>query len=480
MEERMMCLDIPQMDVFTEDYSSVFSVIEDAARKENGLLELRSSWEILFSAYDDDPRETPDIPEVANWIRKSVSAGVPWLYLLRQEKEPACSLTLFVIICCGEISEDPPGVYIDREQFRQFVDQNFANLEAFVSRYDMPEDLVGQTANDAVECILETLFGKRDDDGAEEEYGQASGSMDEADRAALRNKQTAEAIRRLTALEGMYLLNPNIKKYFSEGRLYYSYLTGGGYIGSIDTISYDKRYEEIVKKFEAETSALVYHAVEHRNTLSLFFVSPSISQWEREQPQKEGVLAQVFDLDTGESRQGYIKLDVLQGAFYRRDSRVYSDPGTDRSPDEGLDPQDVEIIRRLNILKKQGLTSDLDVIDLYQRRREICLSRLEMVFGYPVGVILRSSQAEKYEKLIVQMKEQFSLTPYFAMVTNLDEFRVMAVLFLSPDPDDWEEERDALGDKEPYAVVLDFEHMSLDVKRIEYTFCNGGPVYLPD
>ena len=164
MEERMMCLDIPQMDVFTEDYSSVFSVIEDAARKENGLLELRSSWEILFSAYDDDPREIPDIPEVANWIRKSVSAGVPWLYLLRQEKEPACSLTLFVIICCGEISEDPPGVYIDREQFRQFVDQNFENLEAFVSRYDMPEDLVGQTANDAVECILETLFGKRDDD----------------------------------------------------------------------------------------------------------------------------------------------------------------------------------------------------------------------------------------------------------------------------------------------------------------------------
>lgn len=126
------------------------------------------------------------------------------------------------------------------------------------------------------------------------------------------------------------------------------------------------------------------------------------------------------------------------------------------------------------------MTSDLDVIDLYQRRREICLSRLEMVFGYPVGVILRSSRAEKYEKLIVQMKEQFSLTPYFAMVTNLDEFRVMAVLFLSPDPDDWEEERDALGDKEPYAVVLDFEHMSLDVKRIEYTFCNGGPVYLPD
>ena len=33
MEERMMFLDIPQMDVFTEDYSSVFSVIEECGKK---------------------------------------------------------------------------------------------------------------------------------------------------------------------------------------------------------------------------------------------------------------------------------------------------------------------------------------------------------------------------------------------------------------------------------------------------------------
>ena len=71
----MMFLDISQMDVFTEDYSSVFSVIENVAKRETDFWSWRSSWEILFSAYDDDPREIPDIPEVANWIRKSVSAA---------------------------------------------------------------------------------------------------------------------------------------------------------------------------------------------------------------------------------------------------------------------------------------------------------------------------------------------------------------------------------------------------------------------
>ena len=86
---------------------------------------------------------------------------------------------------------------------------------------------MGQTANDAVECILETLFGKRDDDGAEEEYGQASAVWTKrtegrrfANKADCGGDPTADCAGRYVSSD------PNIKKYFSEGRLYYSYLTG--------------------------------------------------------------------------------------------------------------------------------------------------------------------------------------------------------------------------------------------------------------
>ncbi len=47
-------------------------------------------------------------------------------------------------------------------------------------------------------------------------------------------------------------------------------------MGSIDTISYDKRYEKAVKDFEEQTSRLVYHVIKRGNTISLLFVELSL------------------------------------------------------------------------------------------------------------------------------------------------------------------------------------------------------------
>ena len=96
-----------------------------------------------------------------------------------------------------------------------------------------------------------------------------------------------EAVSRITELIGIYNLNPNILKYFKEGRVYYSYLTAGGIIGSIDTVSYDKRYEEAVKEFERKfEGCLVYHAIEtyteYGEMLSLLYVGNNKENWEME------------------------------------------------------------------------------------------------------------------------------------------------------------------------------------------------------
>ena len=69
-----------------------------------------------------------------------------------------------------------------------------------------------------------------------------------------------EAINRIKTLIEKCNLNSNVLKYFNEGKVYYSYLTAGGFMGSIDTISYDKDYEKAVKDFEIKhQNYLVYH-----------------------------------------------------------------------------------------------------------------------------------------------------------------------------------------------------------------------------
>ena len=91
-------------------------------------------------------------------------------------------------------------------------------------------------------------------------------------------KQAQEAIARINTLVRQCGLNPKIAKYSNEGKIYYSYLTAGGLMGSIDTITYDPKYAEAVRQFESLfRGSKVYHAIETKTgfgtMLSLLYVS---------------------------------------------------------------------------------------------------------------------------------------------------------------------------------------------------------------
>ena len=115
-------------------------------------------------------------------------------------------------------------------------------------------------------------------------------------------------------------LNPNVKKYFEEGKLYYSYLTASGFMGSIDRIDYDERYPEIVKDFEDKKDALVYHVIESGDFLSLLYVDRQYSH----RLQGHRIFACVYNLKyPGFSESGMITVDSLHGALYRTDILYY-------------------------------------------------------------------------------------------------------------------------------------------------------------
>lgn len=153
----MYLLDIPQMDVLMEDYSTVMSMIDYAAGEDVGLKKIRKEWLIIFSAYDRDPREIPEIPEAADWLRGSVDAGIPWFYVLNEDMGAASTLALLTTVCCGRLQN---GSYlIDHEALQSFVDRNFQNLEVLITKYGLSVDDVGTAGQEAVDHILRVLFG---------------------------------------------------------------------------------------------------------------------------------------------------------------------------------------------------------------------------------------------------------------------------------------------------------------------------------
>ena len=137
-----------------------------------------------------------------------------------------------------------------------------------------------------------------------------------------------EAINRIKTLIEKCNLNPNVLKYFNEGKVYYSYLTAGGFMGSIDTISYDKNYEKAVKDFEAKhPDYIVYHAIESITTqgklLSLLYVSENKEDWESESLENNSIMSYVLNVDNPKlSEFGFISVNgfMESGALVRTDA----------------------------------------------------------------------------------------------------------------------------------------------------------------
>lgn len=133
-----------------------------------------------------------------------------------------------------------------------------------------------------------------------------------------------EATSRLEQLVNNIGLNPNVAKYWEDdGQLYYSYLTGGGFVGSVDKIDYDPKNIAVVKQFEAEYGSMVYHAIENKGTLILLSVSNDPDEWEYERLEDNVIMAYVHNFEyPDQSEFGDVALNAWQGALVRTHWRI--------------------------------------------------------------------------------------------------------------------------------------------------------------
>ena len=145
----------------------------------------------------------------------------------------------------------------------------------------------------------------------------------------LRQKQKLEAIERLK----MLALHPSVLNNFTKyDKVYYSERQNAIFDGVLFEIENDSHYAELVKEFETEYNALVYHAqlckTEFGTCLSLLYVSSHEDEWELDRSDilhthKDGtmrVIARVENLtDPYLSECGFIGIVRKNGGV----SRVY-------------------------------------------------------------------------------------------------------------------------------------------------------------
>ena len=139
----------------------------------------------------------------------------------------------------------------------------------------------------------------------------------------MKEKQKQEALNRMEVLIKKLNLNPNLYKYLSEDRLYYSYFVVAGLMASIDTISYEEENERICREFEKKYGAYVYHAIENETSygkmLALLYVSKNEEEWEYERPNNDYITSYVYNFFDEEGEFGDIFLTSIDGALARTD-----------------------------------------------------------------------------------------------------------------------------------------------------------------
>lgn len=134
-----------------------------------------------------------------------------------------------------------------------------------------------------------------------------------------REEMKEEALKRIEELSEVFELNPKIYNYFKEDKLYYSYATALGVMGSIDTIHYDDRYAKVAAEFEKKYNCFVYHAIEFGNSLALLYVGDNQDDWDAEHLfDKLYLMSYVYNFNNPElSEFGDIVVDCLDGALVR-------------------------------------------------------------------------------------------------------------------------------------------------------------------
>lgn len=142
----------------------------------------------------------------------------------------------------------------------------------------------------------------------------------------LRNRQNMEAIKRLKILEKHYLLYDEVlEKFKKEKTIFYSQNAGGTLGGILFYLHNEKNFVKIVKKFEEDNNALVYHCLlthtQFGDILDMLYVSDEVDTWSqdcKELQKEEKTLVYAVNLTNNiDSEFGYISITGVNGGICR-------------------------------------------------------------------------------------------------------------------------------------------------------------------
>ena len=159
----MNILEISKAEVLGKDFTRVHELLQDIACSAQELQDTRNTWDLLFTGYEDDPRDIPEMAEVNRWVRASLEEGIPWLYLLGTD-EDYTGLHLLLLCCCTQPDPDQPEArLLDPEAVDGFVAQGMRSVGDFGADHGIPEEVLSAAVHRSMDFIYQLLAEEQED-----------------------------------------------------------------------------------------------------------------------------------------------------------------------------------------------------------------------------------------------------------------------------------------------------------------------------
>ena len=109
-----------------------------------------------------------------------------------------------------------------------------------------------------------------------------------------------------------------------------------------------------------------------------------------------------------------------------------------------------EALKRLKLLQGMGLWDE--VTKAWKKNNKACLSEAKMIFEL-CGVNFTFDERPEFKSIKEKFEVDYGCTVYYGIYSNTNCGRHLALLFISPDEEEWESDQSDLKEGYPFAYV---------------------------
>jgi hypothetical protein len=159
-KQELLVIEFPRERIEADDTAQALEVLSAFTESRETAEWFEGRLTFFFSGWDDDPRETAEIPEIRAWFADLTGAFPYWFHFV--EKEGDTFFHVLRLLCAGHIERIEQGMigwrFDDRKQLSAVVETLFGYMNGLYQKLGLPEEM-GRRVTEEVGQLVEGALG---------------------------------------------------------------------------------------------------------------------------------------------------------------------------------------------------------------------------------------------------------------------------------------------------------------------------------